>query len=91
MVTNYGFGAPLKVSNAELVVIDTNGKEESYPLIGLDVKTLSTYAQQTLTVEVPHALDGCTLGVRFNRNGGYTVQTANALGYQNGVNIIRMV
>ena len=89
MVTNYGFGAPLNVSDAELVLIDAAGNEESYPLAGLDVKTLCTYGQQTLTAEVPHALDGYTLGVRFNRHGGYHVQTANALGYENGVNLIR--
>lgn len=89
MVTNYGFGAPLNVSGAELVLIDSDGSEESYPLAGLDVKTLCTYGQQTLTAEVPHALDGYTIGVRFSRHGGYHIQTANALGYENGTNIIR--
>lgn len=89
MVTNYGFGAPLNITGAELVLIDSAGNEESYPLTGLDVKTLCTYGQQTLTAEIPHTLDGYTIGVRFNRHGGYHIQTANALGYENGVNVIR--
>lgn len=89
MVTNYGFGAPLNITGAELVLIDSAGNEESYPLTGLDVKTLCTYGQQTLTAETPHTLDGYTIGVRFNRHGGYHIQTANALGYENGVNVIR--
>lgn len=89
MITNYGFGAPLNINSAELVVTDKNGNEKIYPIKGFDPTKLTTYSQQTLTAEIDGPLDGCTYGLRLGRSGGYFIQTANSLGYENGVNIIK--
>lgn len=89
-LTNFGFGAPLNATGAELVLIDAQGKEETFALSDFDAKSLPTYGQQRFTVSIGHSSAGYTIGVRLRRHGGYTLRTANGVGYRNGVNLMRL-
>lgn len=88
-ITNFGFGAPLNFRQAELVIIDGEGREKSFSLENYDPAKLCTYGQQTFTVNTKEALSGFSVGVRFNRSGGYCLRTANSVGCLNGINLLK--
>lgn len=94
LLTNVGLGAPLTLDRMELVVKDKGtGKESRYPIKDFDPLKLTTYGQQAFTLTIKETPENCTLGVAIlrerNKDGDYTIRTANNIPFENGVNIIK--
>lgn len=94
VITNYGLGTPLSISNMELVVADmvagdiNLSSEKSYYIASYDNKQLVTYGQQKITFSINGDIANKAVGVRFAR-GNYSIRTANDIPYLDGINFIK--
>lgn len=94
LLTNMGFGAPLTLGKAELVVRGADGAESRYPLTGFDPSKMATYQQCALQAEVKEDLSGCSFGIAVLRErsvGDVPIRLANNVPFEDGVNWLRVV
>lgn len=90
-LTNVGFGAPLTLDRAELVVKKSDGTENRYPLEQFVKTEMATYQQCTLEATVEEDLSGCSFGVTILRSrstGDIPIRLANNIPFEDGVNWI---